>query len=80
MAQLSTSIRVTGSPGRRKIECARDRTTRLARFGSQCIQDVRGRFAGNVDMVVWKGVKLCNVKKLGLFFDRSSGRPFATYE
>ena len=49
-------------------------------FAGNCIQDVRGRFAGDVDMVVWKGVKLCNVKKLGLFFDRNSGRPFATYE
>jgi hypothetical protein len=49
-------------------------------FDGQCIQDVRGRFAGDVDLVVWKRVKLCNVKKLGLFFDRNSGRPFATYE
>ena len=49
-------------------------------FAGRCIQDVRGRFVGDVDMVIWRGVKLCNVKKLGLFFDRRSGRPFATYE
>ena len=49
-------------------------------FAGNCIQDVRGRFAGDVDMVVWKNVKLCNVKKLGLFLDRNGGRPFATTE
>jgi hypothetical protein len=49
-------------------------------FDGQCIRDVRAKLAGDVDMVVWKGLKLCNVKKLGLFFDRNSGRPFATYE
>ena len=49
-------------------------------FAGNCIQDVRGRFAGDVDMVVWKGLKLCNIKKLGLFRDRASDRTFATYE
>ena len=49
-------------------------------FAGNCIQDVRGSFAGDVDRVVWKGLKLCNIRKLGLFLDRNSGRPFATYE
>ena len=49
-------------------------------FAGNCIQDVRARFAGDVDMVVWKGLKLCNIKKLGLFLDRNGGRPFVTYE
>ena len=49
-------------------------------FGGQCVQDVRARLAGDAETVVWKGVKLCTIRKLGLFLDRNSGRPFATQE
>ena len=49
-------------------------------FAGNCVQDLRGRFAGDVDMVVWKGLKLCNIRKLALFPGRNGGLPFATSE
>ena len=49
-------------------------------FAEKCVQDVRARLAGGGGEVVWKGLKLCNVRKLGLFRDRAGGRTFATYE
>jgi hypothetical protein len=49
-------------------------------FAEKCVQDVRARLAGGGGEVFWKSLKLCNVKKLGLFRDRDSGRTSATYE
>jgi hypothetical protein len=49
-------------------------------FGGSCLQDVRARLFGDGELVTWKGVKLCNVGKLGLFFHRNGSGPFVTYK
>jgi hypothetical protein len=62
------------------IEPGEGRQTAAQPFAEKCIQDMRVTLAGDGETVEWKRVKLCNVKKLGLFRDRSSGRAFVTYE
>jgi hypothetical protein len=62
------------------LEPGEARTVKAWPFAANCVQDLRGRFAGDVDMVVWKGLKLCNIRKLALFPGRNGGLPFATSE
>ena len=56
------------------------RKVKLTPFAAECTQDVKGAFAEDASRVVWRGVNLCNIKKLTLFFHRGSGRAYATYE
>ncbi len=56
------------------------RKVKLMPFAAECTQDVRGAFAFDASRVVWRGVNVCNVKKLTLHFHRGSGRTFAAYE
>ena len=56
------------------------RKVKLMPFAAECTQDVRGAFAEDASQVIWRGLNVCNVKKLTLFFQRGSGRAWATYE
>lgn len=56
------------------------RKVKLEPFAAECTQDVRGAFAEDASQVIWRGLNVCNVKKLVLHFHRGSGRTWATYE
>jgi hypothetical protein len=56
------------------------RRVKLKPFAAECTQDVRGAFAEDRSQVIWRGLNVCNVKKLTLFFHRGSGRAYAAYE
>src|ERR1700690_1272845 len=44
------------------------RKVKVAPFAAACLQDVRAKFVDDAETVVWKNLKMCNVKKLTLFF------------
>jgi hypothetical protein len=62
------------------IEPGEGRKIVASPFAEKCIQDVRAKLAVDGEVVEWKKVKFCGIKKLGLFRDRSTGAPSVTYE
>ena len=62
------------------LKAGEARKLKVAPFGGQCLQDVRVTFESGAQEAEWKRVRLCDVRKLGLFLDRDSGRAFVTYE
>jgi hypothetical protein len=62
------------------IEPGEGRKIAARPFAEKCIQDVRAKLAVDGEVVEWKKVKFCGIKKLGLFRDRSTGAPSVTYE
>ncbi|MFI5000576.1 MAG: hypothetical protein ACHQK9_11925 [Reyranellales bacterium] len=62
------------------IKVGQARRVNVAPYGTECIQDVRAVFADDSSVAVWQGLNLCNLTKLTLFFDRTSGITTAKYE
>lgn len=63
-----------------QVEPGEARKVTARPFGQNCEQDVRATLAPDGETVEWKKVKLCGIKKLGLFRDGATGRGTATYE
>jgi hypothetical protein len=63
-----------------QVEPGEARQVTARPFAQNCVQDIRAQLAGVGESVEWQSVRLCGIKKLGLFRDGSTGRGIATYE
>ena len=58
------------------LQSGEARKVKLMPFAAECTQDVRGAFAEDASQVIWRGLNVCNVKKLTLLFARGQ-RPYS---